>query len=530
MRDKKKLKLKRFHLHPVTTFILLTGFVMLLSCILSIFQVQATYNRLNLTTYELDKTLVAVENLFNYDGIKSLIGESARNFVSFTTLSTLLIALIGLSVAQATGFFDTFIKRVLVKINNQKITFILLLIATISSLINEIGYVVLIPLSAIIFRENNRNPLAGIITAFTGVAFGYGVTLFVGSMEANLVPITEASARLIDVNYHVPLTSNLFIIIVASIILSIVGTVIIEKFVVPKLGRYRDTESQTEEIEEIIDEEELEQRKLEEDVRERKGLKNVFIATVFFIIFFIYSLLPNLPFSGMLLDMEATTYLAQVFGENSYFQDGFTFLISLYFIVIGIAYGKGAKTIKNDKELITETSKYLSEIGSLVILIFFASQFIAIFRKTNIATVITAYAANIISSVEFTGLPLVLLVLVLIALTNLIAATPLAKWTILAPAVVPKLMQSNISPEFAQFLLRAGDSMTKGFTPLLAYFVILIGYLNMYNPNKKKPITVGRALKLMLPYCLIISFTWIVIAMLWYLTGLPLGPGRFPTL
>lgn len=530
MKEKKKLKLKKFHLHPVTTFIILTGLAIILSWILSIFQVQATYNRLNLTTYELEKTLVAVENLFNYDGIKALIGESAKNFVSFTTLSTLLIALIGLSVAQATGFFDTFIKRVLVKINNQKITFILLFIATISSLINEIGYVILIPLAAIIFRENNRNPLAGIITAFTGVAFGYGVTLFIGSMEANLVPITEASARLIDADYHVSLTSNLFIIIATSIILSIVGTFIIEKFVVPKLGRYKDPENKPEEIEEIIDEEELEQRKLEEDLRERKGLKNAFIATIFFIVFFIYSLLPNLPFSGMLLDMEAPTYLSQVFGENSYFQDGFTFLISLYFIVIGIAYGKGAKTISNDRQLVNETSKYLSDIGSLVILIFFASQFIAIFRKTNIATVLTAWVANIISQVEFSGLPLVILVLVVIAVLNLIATTPLAKWTILAPAIVPKLMQSNISPEFSQFLLRAGDSMTKGLTPLLAYFVILIGYLNMYNPNKKKPITIGRALKLMLPYCLIISFTWIVIAVLWYLTGLPLGPNRFPTL
>ncbi len=530
MREKKKLKLKKFHLHPVTTFILLTGITMLLSWILSIFQVQATYNQLNLTTYELEKTLVAVENLFNYNGIKSLISESAKNFVSFTTLSTLLIALIGLSVAQTTGFFDAFIKRVLVKINNQKITWILLFLATISSLINEIGYVILIPLAAIIFKENNRNPLAGIITAFTGVAFGYGVTLFVGSMEANLVPITEASARLIDSNYHVPLTSNLFIIIATTIILSIVGTFIIEKFVVPKLGRYKDIENKTEEIEEIIDEEEIEQRKLEEDYREKKGLRNALIATVFFIAFFLYALLPNLPFSGMLLDMEATTYLNQIFGENSYFQDGFTFLMSLYFIIVGIAYGKGAKTISNDKELIHETGKKLAEIGSLIILIFFASQFIAVFRKTNIATVVTAWGANLISGANFSGLPLVLLVLILIGLINLIAATPLAKWTILAPAVVPKLMQSNISPEFTQFLLRAGDSMTKGLTPLLAYFVILIGYLNMYNPNKKRPITVGRALKLMLPYCLIISITWIVIAVLWYLTGLPLGPNRFPTL
>lgn len=529
MIEKKKLKLKKFQLHPVTTFILLIGLTIILSWILSLFQVQATYNKLNLATNQVEKTLVAVESLLNYNGLKFLISDAAKNFVSFTTLSTLLIALIGMSIAQTTGFFDTFIRRVLIKINNQRLTFILLFLATISSLINEIGYVILIPLAAIIFKENNRNPLAGIITAFTGVAFGYGVTLFVGSMEANLVPITEASARLIDSNYHVSLTSNLYIIIISSIVLSIVGTYVIERFVVPKLGRYKEIETKTEEIE-IVDEEEIEQLKLEEDVRERKGLKNALIATIFFILFFIYSLLPGLPFSGMLLDTEASTYLAQAFGENSYFQDGFTFMISLYFIVIGLAYGKGAKTLKNDKELITESGKQLADIGSLIMLIFFASQFIAVFKKTNIATVITAWGANIISGAEFTGLPLVLLVLVVIGFINLIAATPLAKWTILAPTIVPKLMQSNISPEFAQFLLRAGDSMTKGLTPLLAYFVILIGYLNMYNPNKNKPITVGRALRLMLPYCLIICFAWIVIAILWYLTGLPLGPNRFPTL
>ncbi len=530
MREKKKLKLKKFHFHPVTTFICLIILTILLSWVFSTLQVQATYNKLNLTTYELEKTLVSVENLLNYDGIKFLISEAATNFISFTTLSTLLIALIGLSIAQATGFFDTFIRRVLVKVDNRKLTFIVIFISIISSLINESGYVIMIPLAAIIFKENNRSPLGGIITAFTGVAFGYGVTLFVGSMEANLIPITEAAARVIDETYHVALTSNLIIIIATSIILSIIGTFIIEYFVVPKLGRYKEIEEKTEEIEIIENEEEIEQKRLQDEIREKKGLKNVFIATILFIAFFIYALLPGLPFSGLLLDSKEATYLAQVFGENSYFQDGFTFLVSLYFIVIGIAYGKGAKTIKNDKELITDASKYLANVSSLIILVFLASQFIAVFRKTNIATVISAWGANIISQAGFTGLPLILLVLLVIALVNLISPTPLAKWTILAPTVVPKLMQANISPEFSQFLLRAGDSMTKGITPLLAYFVILIGYLNIYNPNKKRPITFGRALKLILPYCLIISFAWIVIVILWYLTGLPLGPSSFPTL
>jgi len=534
MKDKKKLKFKKVHFHPVTTFIILIGIVIILSGLFSLLEVQATYNKLNFATNELEKTLVTVKNLFNYDGIKYIVSNATRNFISFTTLSTLLISLIGLSVAQATGLLDAFIKRVLVKIDNKKITFILIFLATISSLINEVGYVILIPLAAIIFMKNNRNPIAGILAAYAGVSFGYGVTIFVGSMEVNLISTTEAAAKLIDASYHVALTSNLIIIIVTSIILSVIGTLIIEKLVIPKLGKYKDSSEIASGKVEISDNietiEEAEQRKLGEEIRETKGMKNAIIATILFILFFIYALIPNLPFSGMLLDMEEVTYLGQVFGPNSYFQDGFTFLMGLFFIVVGTAYGVGAKTIKNDKELIQESSKYIADIGSLIVLIFFAAQFIAIFKETNLATIITAWGANIINSANFSGIPLILLVLIVIAIINLFTTTPVAKWTILAPVVVPKLMQANISPEFAQFILRAGDSMTKGITPLLAFFVIFVGYLNMYNPNKTKPITIGNAIRLITPYCLIISLVWIAIILLWYLTGIPIGVNVYPTL
>lgn len=534
MKEKKRLKFKKIYIHPVITFIILTVIVILLSGVFSLLEVQATYNKLNLTTGEMEKTLVTVENLLNYDGIKYFISNATKNFLSFTTLSTLLISLIGLSVAQATGFFDAFIKRVLIKIDNKKITFMLILLATFSSLINEVGYVILIPLAAIVFLKNKRNPIAGIIAAFAGVSFGYGVTLFVGSMEVNLISTTETAARLIDSNYHVGLSSNLIIIIVTSIILSIIGTIIIEKIIIPRLGKYKDPNEKKSEsielIEELEDLETSEQRKLEEDLHEKKGMRNALIATILFILFFIYALIPNLPLSGLLLDMNEVTYLGQVFGHNSYFQDGFTILISLFFIVISIAYGIGAKTIQNHKDLVEESGNHIADIGSLIILIFFASQFIAIFKKTNLATIITAWGTELINSANFTGLPLILLVIIVIAIINLFTTTPVAKWTILAPVVVPKLMQSNISPEFAQFILRAGDSMTKGFTPMLAFFVIFVGYLNMYNPNKKKPITIGESLKLIAPYCFIISLVWIIIIVLWYITGLPIGPDVYPTL
>lgn len=532
MAEKKKLKLKKFYLHPVTTFILLTIFTMILSGICSLFQMQATYTSLNPTTGQLETTLVTVENLFGFEGLKYIISNAAKNFISFTTLSTLLISLIGLGIAQATGLIDTFIKRVLVKIDNKKITFIIIFLATISSLINDIGYVIIIPISALIFLKNNRNPIAGIIAAFCGVAFGYGVTIFVGSMEVNLISTTEQAARLIDSTYHVALSSNLIIIIVTSIILSIVGTIIIEKIIIPKLGKYKDVNdlARTHEIEIIESIEEEEQRKLAEEIHEKKGMKYASITAIIFALFFIYSLMPNLPFSGMLLDMDEYTYLNQVFGTNSYFQDGFTYMVSLFFIVTGLAYGIGAKTIKNDKELLVDSSKYMVEVTALIPMVFFATQFIAVFRKTNLATVLTAWTANIINDINLSGLTLIIFVVIILAIVNLFNTTATAKWTILAPVLVPKLMQANISPEFSQFILRATDSMTKGITPLLTYFVIFVGYLNIYNPNKKRPITIGRSLKLITPYCLIISLVWLVIIVLWYLTGLPIGAGVYPTL
>lgn len=527
---KKTLKLKKFNIHPIFMFIILTIVVVILSGIFSALQIQATYNKINANTLELETVLLTVENLLNYDGLKFIIGNAAKNFAGFTPLSNLLISLIGLSVAYATGLIDAFTKRITLNIDNKKLTFIIILIATISSLINDVGYVILIPLSALIFSANKRNPILGIITAFCGVAFGYGATVFVGSMEVNLIPETTAAARLIDSNFHVSLTSNLIIIIVTTIILSLIGTIIIEKIIAPKIGKAKQAEVDFSTKEINLDSiNESEQNKIEIELREKKGLKRAFIVAIIFAICFIYMLIPSLPFSGLLLDMSETTYLKQVFGENSYFQDGFTYVISLFFVITGITYGISTKSIKNDKDLINKCGEYLNNLGVLIALIFFASQFIAVFRKTNIGPVLVALATKLISQLSFSGIPLILIVVILIAICNLFVTTPIGKWEIMAPVVVPMMMQSNISPQFAQFILRAADSMTKGITPLLAYFVIYIGYLNIYNSDKET-ITIKKAISYIMPYCLIIALSWLLIIIGWYLLGAPIGIGVNSTL
>ena len=169
-------------------------------------------------------------------------------------------------------------------------------------------------------------------------------------------------------------------------------------------------------------------------------------------------------------------------------------------------------------------------MGSVIILIFVVSQFIAVFKKTNIGIVITAWLANLLNHLSFSGIALIIAVILLIAVSNLFLTTPAAKWQIFSPVVVPMLMQSNISAPFAQVIMRAGDSITNGMTPLLAAFVIYIGFLNVYNLHKDKPITIRKAIGFTLPYFWISMAIWIFIIVAWYLIGLPIGPGVYPTI
>jgi aminobenzoyl-glutamate transport protein len=313
---RKKLKFKKLHFHPITTLILLILGVMVVSSILQFFKVQISYAVIN-NKGELENTIVAVKGMLSGEGFRYVASESLRNFATFTPLSSLLVALIGLSVAHASGLIDTFIKRVTLKLNNKVITFFLIFLAVFSSLINEVGYVILIPLAALVFLANGRNPLLGITAAFCGVSFGYGASLFAGSTEIALVPITETAAKLVDAEYHVSMLSNLFAIIATTLVLSFVGTYVIENIIVKKVGRYKvkeeDAAGETKEIklEEMALEE---QKRLSRELREKKGLKCSTIAAIITILLFAYMIVPGLPGSGLLLDKNQFAYIDKLFG------------------------------------------------------------------------------------------------------------------------------------------------------------------------------------------------------------------------
>ena len=203
---------------------------------------------------------------------------------------------------------------------------------------------------------------------------------------------------------------------------------------------------------------------------------------------------------------------------------------SLLFAVVGIFYGIGSNSIKNDKQLFIKLGEKFSEIGLLIVMLFFSAQFISIFKESNIGAVITAILTNTLKSMPLSGIVLVIVSILVVGTSNLFLTSSVSKWAIISPTLVPMMMQLNMNPAFAQFVFRAGESITNGITPLLAYFVVYIGYLNIYNKDKEKTITIGKGLRIMTPYFIVLALTWILIVVIWYLIGLPLGPGVYPTL
>ena len=391
MNKKKKLRLKKARFHPIFIYLILIFVTIILSRILSVIGFQTTYSTVSSIDLSIVQNTVTVENLFSFEGFKYIISNTTKNFISFAPLSMFLMISIGIAFLESSGCMDYLNDKILKKVNIKVITFLIIFIGTISTIINDIGYIILIPIAASIYEKKGRNPLSGILAAFCGVVFGSGTTVFVGSSEVALIPYTTAAARLVDATYHVSLLSNLYIMIASTIILSIVGTIVVEKLIVPKFGKIKDNNKKdlvkTNDVE-IIDLAQEEER-VNKEYLEKRGFKFGIIAFLVMITIFIYSVIPGLPLSGLLLDMNEKTYLKQIFGDNSYFQDGFTYMMSFLFIVTGLFYGIGSKKYKNDRDIFNLCHDNLRDLGGVIILIFLASQFIFIFKKTNIGTVIT---------------------------------------------------------------------------------------------------------------------------------------------
>lgn len=500
---------KKVKLSPIMTFIIMTIIVIVLSGFLHLLNIQAEYSTVNTVSNEVVNNVVEVENLFSTSGIKHIVTSAVNGFVNFEPLATLIIILIGLGILEKTGFMRSFFTMLTRNSKRNTVTFILIFICLLFSILGNSGFVIMLPIAALLFKYGRRNPLGGIIASFASLSFGYGINVFLSSNDSSLLTLTINAAKTLDPKYKIGIFFALFIMVVLLIAISVVFTYITEKKVMPKLPRY-----------------EYDEEALVITNRELRGLIIGLGLGIIYTLLVIYMIIPGLPLSGAFLDHSGERYIDMIFGNNSLFAKGFIFIVTFAFFLIGIGYGFMTKTIKNNKDVTDSLGHSLDDIGSIIVLIFFASLFINVYEESHIGLVITGFISSLIGSLNFTGIGLILITLICIAIANIFCPSSIVKWSMLSSIIVPLFMNASISPEFSQLVYVAGDSITNGLTPLFMYFVIYIAFMEKYN--KGEMVTLFGSIKTLIPYSVYSLIIWAIVLVGFYLIGIPIGIGSYP--
>lgn len=493
---------------PVITILFFIVIISVLSLLFSLLGI--TGNLTSIENGSTETTLVTVNNVLTKTGIKYIITNVLNNFKFFEPLVLLIISLITMSIGKASGLFKAVCSH-LRKINPKFLTFLVLLFGIVSSFFGIYSYVFLVPLVAIIYKEIDRKPLLGIITMFLGITMGYGTGVMFDNEEIILGTLTQKAAAIdVDPNYTYSLLSNFYISFATTFILAIVGTFIIHENLDRKIPK-----SNYEEIETIN--------------YSKKGMKYSNIAFVVMLVAVLYMIIPGLPGSGMLLG-NGSSYIEQLLGTSSPFNKGFSFIILMMVMICGCIYGYMSGNIKDSTDYSVAMSKEFEGLGYLFVLLFFTSQMISILEWTNLGNVIAIKLANLISSLSLVGIPLLIILFIFIIIMTLLLPSSEVKWRIISPIVVPLLMRSNVTPNFAQFIFRMADGIGKSLTPFFAYYIVMIAFLEKYNTKENNKITILGILRTILPTILIFAGLILLIILCWYLVGLPTGPNVYPTL
>ena len=507
----KKLRTKeKIGLHPVMTILILSFVTIVLSGILRFFNVQATFNKVSTITGDFQVTTEAINSLFSLSGLKYIFTTTVKNFANYAVLIHLIIILLGIGVMVKSGFLKTIITLMTKKAKKYTVTFVYVLLCILSSLVGDLSYIILVPLGALLFLYGKRSPMIGIISAFAALTCGSGLSLFITSYDSSLITMSLNNAYILANNYTISSWGFILVMIILIIIMALVITNITESYIAKKIPKY-----------EFMEEENVDELLLTN--RQKRGLLFSLGAGLIYMLIFIYNIIPGLPFSGNLLDYNQTLYIDKLFSYNSFFSNGFVFVVALLFVLLGLFYGIGAKTINNNKEFVDSLGYSLNGIGKILVMIFASATFINIFKRSNIGNVVAGALTNVLENSSFAGLPLVLLLFASSIIISLFLPNVLYSYDIVS-GVIPTLMNVGIAPEFCQLVFRLGSSVAIGLTPVFAYFVVYLAYLENYNQSNK-PITLKEAISYQLPYAIITALIYLLFIIIWYIIKFPLGIG-----
>ena len=483
--------------HPVTLFAIFALAVVVISAVCAALGVSATGNLVS--GGELKETTVTAVSLLTKDGLAYMFTSAVSNFTTYAPLGMVLVAMLGVGVAEKSGMIDTLLKNVVKSTPKALLTPMIVFLGVMSNIASDAGYVILIPLGAMMFHACGRHPIAGLAAAFAGVSGGFSANLLVGTLDPLLGGITQAAVDILDPAYEVQIMGNYIFMCASTFLITILGTIITDKVIEPRLGKYQGT----------IDGESDHSLTTVTDIQ-KKGLRNAGIAALVFVIIIVAMCIPADSFfrndKGELLG--ATPLI-----------NSLIVLSALLFFIPAVAYGKTVGTFKSDKDIAGAMSASMADMGSFLALAFVSAQFINYFSYTKLGTIIALSGASFLKSINIGLIPLVIIFVLFSAFMNLFMGSASAKWNILAPVFVPMFMLLGYSPELCQLAYRVGDSCTNIITPLMTYYAVIIIFAQKYD----KKAGIGTITATMLPYSITFLVCWTIMLIIWLSVGLPIG-------
>ena len=474
--------------HPTLLFIYLCGIVIFTSWVCSLLGVSVEHP-ISLET-------ITAKSLLSVEGLHFFLTNAIQNFTGFAPVGSVLVAVMGIGVAEHSGLINTLLKATILKAPKKLTTFFIVTTAVLSSLAADTGYVIIIPLAGIIFHSLGRNPLAGIVAAFAGVSGGFSANLLIGPLDVILGGISTEAAHLVDPNYEVSAAANYYFIVVSTLLIGLVGTLITELIVEPWLPKPDSTA----------------QLDIALSQEEKRGLWSV---GVFSLIFIALIALSTVPESGVLRDPETKSIL------RSPFIQGIVIIIAVYGALSGLIYAKFTNS-KNAKNVLVEAmEKHTSTMASYIVLMFFAAQFVNFFGWSQLGGIFAIEGAQMLQAAQLPKELLLVCFILMSATINLFIGSASAKWALIAPIFIPMLLLMGISPEATQMAYRIGDSTTNIITPLMPYFGVVVAFAQQYD----KKIGIGTLISVMIPYSLFFLLSWTALLTIWIVFALPLGPG-----
>ncbi|MFP4489451.1 MAG: AbgT family transporter [Bacteroidales bacterium] len=475
--------------HPASLFGILALSVLVLSLIGHLFDWHAVHPATEET--------VDTVNLLSKDGLHRILLEMVDNYTGFAPLGIVMVALLGIGIAESSGLISAAIRFLVAKSPAKMLTFVVVMAGIISNIASDLGYVLIIPLGGIIFHSVGRHPIAGIAAAFAGVSGGFSANLLIGTIDPLLAGLSTESAMIIDPEYYVLPTANYYFMVVSTIILSIAGTWVTHRFVEPKLGTYRG-DVPSEALEKLTP-------------AEKKGLKWVTAVTLAIFAVLAAGLIPE---NGLLRGPDGSLFASPVL-------KGFIAVLFIVAAIIGIVFGVITGTFKNDADVVKGMVDNLKTLAAFLVLVFFAAQFVAFFKWSNLGLLIAIKGAEGLQSIDMGLIPLVILFILLSGFINMFMGSASAKWAILGPVFIPMFMLMGYSPELSQVVYRIGDSITNMISPMMSFFALIIVYFEKYD----KKAGIGTLMSTMIPYTVVFFIFWSLLLIAWILLDLPLGPG-----